>query len=127
LLKVKKHIARILFGIIFLPIVFQSVHIAWHHSHGHLPGNHHYCYTTTINKDFLKDSLTLNQETNHCLICEYIFSIKNLPVFSIFEAIIPIVAGVFIATETKQSHRQISALKPPRAPPFQTLALYFSL
>ncbi len=115
MIKIKKHIARVLLGIFFFPIVFQSVHIVGYNHHGK-PQDHFLC---DIDSDFHGSILTASEKVDHCPICDYEFSINRLPIYSVFDAIVPIGNEIFTATEIKQPHLQIFGSLPPRAPPFQ--------
>jgi len=120
LLELKKHIAVILLGIFIFPITFQSIHIVWHHSHRisyNAP-----CHNAVDCLDYTRTAFFHSNSTNHCPICEYQLSINTLPDIPFFEAVIPIICGVFKVLSVTKPHQEVFALKSPRAPPAQSLS-----
>jgi len=109
-----KHIAPFLSGLFVFPIFYQSVHVVCHHTSVQIEHcDSDYC----TNNSFQKNSIKIIQSPAHCPVCEYQFSINNLPDISIFKAIMPYTQGVYNENTIQQSHNQICTLKPPRAPP----------
>jgi hypothetical protein len=118
LIQVKKHIALSLLGLFIVPVLFQSVHIVWHHSYGQPETCEGSCCTG--NNHALPDDLSiLSQQFEHCPICEYQFTIVSLPDFSIFEAVLPAITGICGDIASEPPLQQRFSLKSPRAPPFK--------
>jgi hypothetical protein len=59
-----------------------------------------------------------SQEEKSCLVCDYEFSINNLPEISIFRITTPITERSFQEKETQAYFQEVSSYKSPRAPPF---------
>jgi hypothetical protein len=119
LIRLRKHIALLLFGIFFFPIIYQTVHIVWHHSHGYTC-EHNQCFQTITNKDLHLNGENISQKENTCPICEYQFSINDLPKISFFNAVIPEFSCVFNEIATQKQYKQVFTDKSPRAPPVLT-------
>ena len=117
MLTLKKHIAFLLFGIFFFPIIFQSFHIVWSHSHVYKCEEHNNSSKTISNKDFIKYSKYLSETEDTCNICEYQFSINDLPKISFFTAGITVFEVTHNKVATKEKYNQIFSVKTPRAPP----------
>lgn len=116
MINLRKHIVFLLFGIFFFPIVFQSVHIIWHHSHGYKCEHNHYSQTIT-SKDLHQNSKNVSEKEKVCLICEYHFSINDLPNISFFNAVIPVCECTYNKVVAHQQYKQVFSDKTPRAPP----------
>jgi len=119
LTELKKYIVFLLFGIFFFPILFQSIHIVWHHSHGH-DGKHHVFNHETSDKGFHANRENISEEEETCPICEYQFSINDLPAISIFSLEIPVYPCIYNKIITRQQYKQVFSDKTPRAPPVLT-------
>lgn len=117
MIKFYKHIAILLFGIFISPIIFQPVHILWHHSHSFNECNH-VCTTKSDSHGLDNESKNGIKKYEHCPICEYKFSINNLPIVSVFETIVPKIDANFDETEIAQLYLHSFSVKSPRAPPF---------
>ncbi|MBN2728719.1 MAG: hypothetical protein JXR53_05795 [Bacteroidales bacterium] len=120
MIKLRKHIAYLLFGIFFFPILFQSVHVVWHHSHGD-QGEHTLCAQTITRTDFQSNNKNVSEKEKTCPICEYQFSINDLPKISFFNPAIPENACNYLKIAKQQQYKQVFSDKTPRAPP-----VYFS-
>lgn len=101
------------------PIVFQSLHIVWHHSNEEADSyintecqSYHY-------QGFQEESVDTSSESIHCLVCAYKFPKNNIQHVSVFYVVIPLVGKLFRETLVIQPVEQIIALKSPRAPPHQ--------
>jgi len=116
LIKLKKYIAFLLFGIFFFPIVFQSVHIVWHHAHGYKCNHNHHHIIVEVNLH--QDVEKISETEQICPICEFHFSINNVPKTSFFNSVIPVFAYLFNVTADNINYTQIYTFKSPRAPPF---------
>lgn len=116
MIKLKKHIALLLLGIFFFPIIFQSVHIVWHHPNGYKNQCRH-CEKETAENTSYSFAKDVSQKENICPICEYQFSINDLPIISIFRTIIPEIACLFNEIAVQQQYNQIFSDKTPREPP----------
>jgi hypothetical protein len=113
---IRKHIAVFLLGIFCFPIIFQSVHIVWHHSHGYKQ-EYKICDKGTSEKTSYSFAKNISQKENICPICEYQFSINDLPKNSVFRTIIPEIACLLNEIAVQQQYNQIFSDKTPRAPP----------
>ncbi|PKQ61892.1 hypothetical protein BZG01_18340 [Labilibaculum manganireducens] len=116
MIKLRKHIAFILFVIFFFPITFQSVHIVWHHAHGY-KCEHHLCHAESSDKNSHTSTENLSEKENACPICEYQFSINNLPELSVIKSEIPVLAYSYNQVAAVQQYVQVFSNKTPRAPP----------
>lgn len=116
MIRQQKHIAIFLFGIFFFSITFQTLHIVWHHSHGY-HDKHFVTLPETSNKFSLSNAATLSQKEEVCPICEYRFSINDLPQFPIYRSFVPVFACSFNEIATKQQYKHTFPVKSPRAPP----------
>lgn len=107
--KGEKHIVISLLLVLLLPVVYQPLHILKHHSH--LNG----CWSNSCH-----ENKAAFQKNNHCFICEYEFTVTNLPgVFhnpfvdaSVSELIPAKIQGIFSFEVIRHTS--------PRAPPFLT-------
>ena len=116
-MRTKQHIAAVLVGLLVFPIIFQSVHIVWHHSYDHSEMGGLSCCTGN-GPDSCEDVSGISKNTGHCPICEYQFTVNILPDFTIHEAIIPAFTGFYHDITITKPHLQPVALKSTRAPPF---------
>lgn len=117
MIRLRKHIAVLLFGIFFFPIVFQSAHIVWHHSrdheHKHLIGGKKY---SSENQSHALTTI-ISQKDNLCPICEYQFSSNDRSDILILKAKISEINCVFNEIVTLRYKKQDFSKKPARAPP----------
>lgn len=98
-------------------MAFQSIHIVCHHSYGF--SNCQPDDNIGLNHQIAKPSVS--KKVNHCLICEYQFSLNNSPENSVFNVYIPIIKGILLESILVQPHQKLFETKSPRAPPLQTL------
>lgn len=115
-MKFNKHIATLLLGLFISPIIFQSVHIVWHHSHS-VADNHH-INNINDNQRLQGEAISVLTEDNHCPVCEYEFAIHNLPAIFVFEANLPIIKGIQNETAEAQLHLEVYSTKSSRGPPY---------
>jgi hypothetical protein len=108
LYKIKKYISVVLLGLFVFPILFQSIHIVWHHSHDILH---------TSNSLGCTNKVVCFNEDNHCPICEYQFFVNKQPNTDFFEIVIPFICNSFKETAIFQPYQQNFSLISPRAPP----------
>ena len=116
LMELRKHIAPFLFWIFFFPILFQSVHIVWHNSQTN-KNEYRCCHTETCDTDSPDESENITQKEDVCQICEYQFSLNDLPGISIFRSIIPSFSYSLNVIAFQQDFKQGFTVKSPRAPP----------
>lgn len=116
MISLRKHITLILLGIFFFPILFQSVHIVWHHSHSY-EYEHDICHKKTSKTNSYSKNGTLSETEETCLICEYKFSINDSPEFFFFHSIIPSIACIYKQIDKQQPYTPFFSDKSPRAPP----------
>lgn len=114
MIRIKKHIALILLGIFFFPIIFQSVHIVWHHSYSFQDDN-----ISRLSSGKTKDVVIIGGSTvDQCPICNYKFAINKLPEFLIFSIFIVLINRRLNLSTIAQPHNQIITINPARAPPY---------
>jgi len=116
LIRLRKHIAPLLFGIFFFPILFQSVHIVWHHSHNH-NHEHHFCHHIDTAKESQTKYESIFKNEESCLICEYKFPINDSPKVFFINSDIPAIACIYDEIDKQQQYKQVFSDKTPRAPP----------
>jgi hypothetical protein len=97
-----------------LPIFYQPVHIVWHHGHKDYGCSHGICNAEK------KPGPPVFLKNEHCLICEYEFTVPNLP----DEIDIPFVEA-FVSELIPAKIQDIFSFEiilhtSPRAPPFYT-------
>lgn len=111
-----QHIAIILFGIFFFPIVFQSIHIVKHHSNVS-NFEQHFCGHIEIEDLYTASHEFYSFEDRSCLICDYQFSINDLPKVLYFGKEIPALKYTYIEIAVLKPFNQFSYDKTPRGPP----------
>ena len=116
MIRLRKYIAFLLFGIFFFSITFQSIHIVWHHSHGY-KCEHHLCHSELSDKDSQRKSESISEEEKNCPICEYQFSINDLPKTSFFGSVTPVFTKINNELAAHQQYNKVFLEKTPRAPP----------
>jgi len=116
IIKLRKHIALLLLGIFFFPILFQSVHIFWHHSHGY-KCEHFFYHKKTSDNDSLTKHVNTSEEEETCLICEYKFPINDSPKVFFFSTTIPTFVCVINEIDKQLPYKPVFSDKTPRAPP----------
>ena len=116
-----QHIAFALLGIFVLPIVFQSVHIAYTHH------NYTFCSThfESVDRQTTQEDHSAKYETDHgaehCLICEYEFAINTLPEPPIFRCLVPRIILGYNENVISKPSSCIAFIKSSRAPPHTSL------
>lgn len=113
---VRKHIASLLFVVFFFPITFQSLHILWHHSHGY-KSEHHVCHQNLYEIDSNTININIAEREKTCPICEYQFSILDLPEIAFLSSIIPVFSRILKEEAKQQQYKQVFSDRTPRAPP----------
>lgn len=116
MIRLKKHIAILLFGIFFFPITFHASHVIWHHLHDQC-GKHYLCYPEASHKHPKSNTESISQNENFCPICAYQFSINDLPETPIFRSTIPVFVCIYSNIAAQKQYKQAFADKSPRAPP----------
>lgn len=125
MIRLRIHIAFLLFGIFFFPILFQSIHIACH-QYNNYKSEHHFCHDKVHDKvTNAKGEKELEKE-NTCLLCEYQFSINDLPDVFFFSSVIPAFSCVSNEIAENHQYKQVYTVKTPRAPPVFFLIKFFS-
>lgn len=120
LIKFRKHILFLLFGIFIFPSLFQSVHILWHQ----LPVSeceHHCSHSELSGKHSQTDSGNISGKEHICPICSFEFLINDLPESLIFRPVIPVFACTYSETTIPQLYKQVFADISLRAPPIHRL------
>jgi hypothetical protein len=116
LIRVRKHIAFLLFGIFFFPILFQSIHVVWHHSHTY-KCEHNLCSQTITNNDIHTNGENVSEKEKTCPICAYQFAINDLSTISFFNPVIPIFICDYNEIATQHHYKKVYSDKSSRAPP----------
>ncbi|MDD2962313.1 MAG: hypothetical protein PHU33_00055 [Bacteroidales bacterium] len=115
----QKHIALWLFGIFSFPILFQSGHTVLHHLHGYRHTQHQCMLCSTGRPD--PTSCAFDEEGDHgegvCPICEYQFSINQLPEATAFDPVVPMFFCNQCQSVVPSYYRPNHTTKSPRAPP----------
>ena len=112
----KKHIAAFVIAIFFFPIAFQSLHIVWHHSHdGKCERPVFLQKTFDAESAVNKKNISANKDA--CPICDYQFSILDVPEIACFSSVIPANARIRNEIATPQQYQHFFSDKTPRAPP----------
>lgn len=96
--------------------MFQSFHIVWHHSHSY-KCEHHICHQKLSDKDSHTKRKNISKKENTCPICEYQFSVNDLPKISFFSTYIPVFVCTYNEIAIQEQHKQVFLDKTPRAPP----------
>jgi hypothetical protein len=108
----RKHIAIILLGMFIFPVVFQQFHIIRHHSHDQGAG------ILVINQDSPDcTKVSCQRKDCHCPLCEYKFSIINMPDVFFFNAAINIIEGIEAESASSRPLQIPFSSASPRAPP----------
>lgn len=115
MLKGLKHIAISFLLIFVIPIIYQPVHIVLHHSDDGSECSHQ-CRTTKK-----KTGFPGVQKDNHCFICEYEFTVTDLPEENGTTFSENCFAELKVAREQKSAVNEEFNLISPRAPPFLCL------
>jgi hypothetical protein len=115
-IRLHKNIAVLLLGIFIFPITFQSFHIVWHQSHGYR-SNLKWYHAEITKRPSQTDLKTAQQKDQPCSICEYQFSINDLPELTIFRSITPVIESSLNELEIQLPFQQTFSIKSPRAPP----------
>jgi hypothetical protein len=111
-----RHIAVLLLGVFLFPVVFQAIHITWHQVHDdHI--THHFCHADLIVQHSQPDEEILSEKENYCPVCEYKFSINDLPKISVYRTVIPVIVGSVRETQIQLLFQSVILIKSPRAPP----------
>ena len=116
MIRLRKHIALLLFGIFFFSILFQSVHIVWHHSQNY-KFEHYFCHHKETDKESQTKYESISENKESCLICEYKFPINDSPKVFFFSSNIPVNAYIYNEIDKQQQYKQVFSDKTPRAPP----------
>lgn len=116
MIRLSKHIAFLLFGVFIFPILFQSVHIVRHHSHD-IKCEHEHCHQTIADKGFHSNVEINSEKEKSCLICEFEFSINDLPEIAFFSPAINVIDFNYAEIATQEARIQVLSEKSPRAPP----------
>ncbi len=116
MLKINRHIAFLLLGIFFFPIVFQSIHILRHHFHSH-EEHVQECFIKTLDTVAQYNADSHNEYDEYCPICDYHFSINDVPEIFCNRLIIPVGAYVYNESIIVTYFNQIWGVLSSRAPP----------
>jgi hypothetical protein len=116
--KIKTHITVLLAGFFIFPVVYQSVHLVLHNSNRDKE-HHHVCSEHAPAPDPLEGISSLSELKTVCPICEYEFSIKEIPEISVFYCNIPIKHLSYNRTAVRQIYKDFFSKGSTRAPPLQ--------
>lgn len=116
-----QHIALLLFGIFFFPILFQPLHVLWHKTVDEAHAHHHdggaCCSIPVFDKHAQEKGDVLSEKESVCPICAYHFSVNELPVPVLFHSVVWFARDAFEDTLVRCFPQQILAQNSPRAPP----------
>ena len=119
MIKQRVHIATFLFWIFLFPIIFQSIHIVWHHDHAHECEDHS---TQQLSDKGLQENYQeFSEKESTCAICEYQLTINGLPKSTLFSTFIPTLTIKSKGIALKLPHKIGFSNKTPRAPPIHIL------
>ncbi|MBP8791294.1 MAG: hypothetical protein KBH01_07670 [Breznakibacter sp.] len=114
----RQHIALLILGLFFIPILFQSVHIVWHHNNGCCEkaelvccGHHH--------ENHYPQETEISAASRQCAICEYQFTITGLPVYAVFKTGRFSLVAIFSTPAIQSPDSVLFGYKSSRAPPAQ--------
>lgn len=97
-------------------MLYQSVHTVWHHPHLY-KCDHEYAIQTIVDEDLQLSGENISENENGCPICEYQFSINDLPTASFISSVIPVYACLHSELTENNINKQACTIKSPRAPP----------
>jgi hypothetical protein len=116
-----KHIALLLLGILFFPILFQPLHVLWHHAVDEAHAHHHdggaCCSLLVFDKHAQDKCEVLTEKESVCPICSYHFSMNELPVPVFYLSVVWFAIDAFNETLVRCFPQQVIAQNSPRAPP----------
>lgn len=115
-LKSFRNIAAGLLVIFIFPIFFQSFHVVWHREHDSncCEHRHSVCHLITADNH---SGPEVDQEKDHCPICDYEISINSLPEHTVFESYISRIEAMLYEMESDNYFPAVVVVKSPRAPP----------
>jgi hypothetical protein len=115
----RKHIALLLLGIFFFPIVFQPLHVLWHKAieddHHHM--EHAVCYSITPNQHAHEKGEALAEKESVCPICAYEFSVNEIPNSVLFHSSALFVSDAITDAVISLYLQQVVYINSSRAPP----------
>ena len=114
-----KNSALALLVIFVFPILFQPMHFIWHHVHDGdcVDHSHAHCACHFIADDSPSGPEVAPQK-DRCLICDFEFSINDLPEHAVVESYIPKLVAVFHEKNSSGFIPAIVVVQSPRAPPY---------
>lgn len=117
----RKNIAILLAAILVFPIGFQSFHVLSHHSGKHQEYHEHDARGTRLPaQEMMLIVMYKVQDHEHCPVCEFQFSVNDLPKVSVFRVLAPRISRLYTEKATRQANNQDFPVKSPRAPPVIT-------
>ncbi len=114
--KIRENIAVFLCWIFIFPIVFQSLHIVVHHFNLDFH-NSETCNHDASQQAFLHQYTIKTQRDKLCAICNYQFSVNDLPNILFFRSAVPRIKNIFNVIEVRLPFQILFSQKSPRAPP----------
>lgn len=115
--KLNKHIALLLFGIFIFPVLFQPMHVLWHKSIAEFScSSCHFHYHLAGQAETDEES-AIESCNQHCLLCDYEFSITSIPEHFVFECNIEKADKQSIISYLVQPQKPFAGNTSPRAPP----------
>lgn len=103
------YISLIVCGLFIYPLIFQSFHIVFHHSHS---APHHIHKTVNTPN-------TVETPQTHCPLCEYTFILHQSAITSEYHVIVPTIPYEYASVIQEELHVNIPNIRNPRAPPLQ--------
>jgi len=102
-----------------LPVVFQAVHQLQHYPHhNHCNGCDHICQTQSQKEASSHgDFFTIDKESKSCPVCDYKFSINDIPFAEFLSTIIAAKKEDIHERKTATPFQSVFSDTSPRAPP----------
>lgn len=116
MITLRKHIAFLLFGIFFFPITFQTFHGVWDHSDDNITENQN-CHHRVNDDGSNAEGECIYKTENTCPICDYQFSINDIPKVPFFSSEIPEFTSLYYEIKRNHHYKQVHSAKSPRGPP----------
>jgi len=102
--------------IFIFPIVFQAIHIVWHHTHGYAKP-HNVCHSFAPVKTAQSGASIEIQHDELCALCEYKISVNEVPKANAYRSIEPVSHQLSERLEIQLRFFPFYSAKSPRAPP----------
>lgn len=108
-----QHIAAILLGMFMFPLVFQSVHVLWHHAQVCVDA----CCCKHLEVTSESPSGDITTLEDDCPICNYLITINGFADPLVHRTSLVVEKRVFVFLATQPPLKQVGGFESPRAPP----------